>query len=275
MPPPLEPLRRFSLPGELACAAAAYAAHGFALVDGLLDSEMLDALRLEAFVLSEERMARRDGSCVLETLPPPQPADVCAAPGAFAAARSAPPLRADVARLLLGNELRALACACFAAAEAAAGGALVAAGNADTAGDVAAAAATAGCFLLNEQYIVKPGGGGGGGAQGTAFAWHADGEALPHGAPSCLSIWAALDEATASNGCLEVALRAGSSSAASLALLELPAGCAVVLSHTLPHRSGPNATARDRRAWMPQFSRAPVLSAGGAPLALAVPLRPP
>jgi hypothetical protein len=299
MLPPAEPLRRFSLAGgELAGAAAAFAARGFALIDGLpLGLEALDALRLEAFSLSEERLAARDGRCVLETLPPPQPPEVRSERRAFAAARSAPPLRSDVARLLLDGPLREVACACFAAAEAAAAEAAAAAGGAPAApaghvaavADAAAAAAAAAaapasgaCFLLNEQYIVKPGGGGSSSSEGsTAFGWHADGEGLPEGAPECLSIWIALDDATAANGCLEVALRAGSGASASTSsspstlLLELPTGCAVVLSHALPHRSGPNTTAHDRRAWMPQFSRAPVLAAGGAPLAFAVPLQPP
>ncbi|KAG2430346.1 hypothetical protein HYH02_013710 [Chlamydomonas schloesseri] len=42
-------------------------------------------------------------------------------------------------------------------------------------------------------------------------------------------------------------------------LLLLPAGSVVVFSDTLLHASGPNASRHMRRAWMPQFSAAPIL----------------
>lgn len=66
-------------------------------------------------------------------------------------------------------------------------------------------------------------------------------------------------------------------------LLEVHAGDAVLFSHQLLHCSGANSTRHDRRAWMPQFSAAPITSGkpcscggcssrGGPLVGLAVPL---
>lgn len=57
--------------------------------------------------------------------------------------------------------------------------------------------------------------------------------------------------------------------------LPLPcrAGTVVIFSDTLPHCSGPNRTQHTRRAWMPQFSRAPICwKADGSPVSFCIPL---
>ena len=58
-------------------------------------------------------------------------------------------------------------------------------------------------------------------------------------------------------------------------LLEVPAGTAVITSDTLLHGSGPNRSRHMRRAWMPQFSAAPLTWRGdGSCVSLAIPLQP-
>lgn len=57
--------------------------------------------------------------------------------------------------------------------------------------------------------------------------------------------------------------------------LEVPAGTAILTCDSLLHCSGPNRSAHTRRAWMPQFSAAPLARADGRPASLAIPLQPP
>lgn len=111
------------------------------------------------------------------------------------------------------------------------------------------------------------------------------------------AVWCALDDMTHANGCFVVrpgshlAAPGGSPPAAAAAeaaggeaatqqpqalALEVPAGSAVLTSDTLLHCSGPNRSAHMRRAWMPQFSAAPLVrSSDGQPVSLALPLRLP
>ena len=139
--------------------------------------------------------------------------------------------------------------------------------------------------LFNDQYISKPGRSG----PATAFAWHRDSDWCRDGAaenPGYLSVWAALDDVFADNGCLVI--RPGSHAqninsqaegprkdvlAQPEVVLELPAGSAVVMVDGVEHASGPNTSAFARRAWMPQFSAQPILwEATGLPVSLAIPL---
>lgn len=60
--------------------------------------------------------------------------------------------------------------------------------------------------------------------------------------------------------------------------LEVPAGTAIITSDTVLHCSGPNRSQHMLRAWMPQFSSAPLMWSGSCVsgcVSLAVPLVPP
>lgn len=122
--------------------------------------------------------------------------------------------------------------------------------------------------LFNEQYIVKPSHSG---ARG-AFGWHRDADSLnivdiiPEDV-TYVSLWVALDDMTKENGCLVVRPLTGSQEERTL---ELPRGSAVVMSHLLYHKSGPNKTNFQRRAWMPQFSKGPILDHTKRPVSLAI-----
>jgi ectoine hydroxylase-related dioxygenase (phytanoyl-CoA dioxygenase family) len=51
--------------------------------------------------------------------------------------------------------------------------------------------------------------------------------------------------------------------------MTMRAGDVLFMSDRVLHCSGPNASDKVRRAWMPQFSSGPVLDAKGAPVAVA------
>ena len=150
--------------------------------------------------------------------------------------------------------------------------------------------------LFNEQYIVKPSRGG----DAASFAWHRDSDWCREGALSqpYISVWVALDHMTENNGCLIVRphshttsphfvhvpdlspyciVREPKPSISQRVLNELPlylpAGSAVITTDVLEHCSGANTSPYARRAWMPQFSMAPVVwKETGAPVSLAIPL---
>lgn len=56
-------------------------------------------------------------------------------------------------------------------------------------------------------------------------------------------------------------------------VVAMRAGSVLAMSDRVLHCSGPNATGRARRAWMPQFSAGAMTNAQQMPVALAVPLR--
>jgi hypothetical protein len=121
--------------------------------------------------------------------------------------------------------------------------------------------------LFNEQFIVKPHNSGMEGC----FGWHRDSDSLNDTNIPYISIWIALDDVTLDNGCLVVedTAQGGAHRA-----LEIPKGSAVVMSHLLMHTSGENKTRFQRRAWMPQFSKGPILSSvhNNLPVSLAIPM---
>ncbi len=106
-------------------------------------------------------------------------------------------------------------------------------------------------------------------AQGTVLPWHQDGgDVWALDRDPLITIWMALDDATAANGCVEVipgSHRLGLVSAQGSTLseedarqfcpddqvhpLEVPAGHAVLMHNWLIHRSGVNPTSRPRRAF--------------------------
>ncbi len=126
------------------------------------------------------------------------------------------------------------------------------------------------------------------------FEWHQDSGYLHNFgykdySPN-LSVWLALDDVDESNGALwvipfsewpdrvvmpheetkEGSLSARFPKAAKAISLPMEAGSLVFFSGVLPHRSGPNLTEYNRRAYLWQYSQQPILS-GGRPIQRAVP----
>jgi ectoine hydroxylase-related dioxygenase (phytanoyl-CoA dioxygenase family) len=236
---------------------------GYAIVDGLLGDDSVQTLRFEAETLRElacfpdasNRMIDASTrSCVFETTPShlleanPQ---LGVSLRAFCDHRSAKPFRHEALKILIASNVTELAIQLL---------------------------GTSTCCLFNEQYIIKssctesP--------SSTAFGWHRDSDWLPVGEfPHYLSIWVALDDVDETNGCLVV--RPGSHAAdiesagttgGEQLSLPLAAGSAVVMLNTLQHASGVNMSRFSRRAWMAQYSAAPVIDSSSNPIALAIPL---
>ena len=119
--------------------------------------------------------------------------------------------------------------------------------------------------LFNEQFIVKPQRSGMEGC----FGWHRDSDSLEETHAPYISIWIALDDMTVDNGCLIVQDRGAPRA------LEISKGSAVIMSHLVMHKSGENTTRFQRRAWMPQFSKGPIVvpsPKGDVPVSLAIPM---
>lgn len=119
---------------------------------------------------------------------------------------------------------------------------------------------------------------------------YVDAYGFGHYAPS-MSLWAALDDVTAQNGALEVlpfSQRRFDSApphrqdehgnfvadfgVETGTVLPVPAGSVIVMSGLLPHRSGINERDAIRRAYLCQFSPRPVLDDRGRPIQMATPL---
>lgn len=147
--------------------------------------------------------------------------------------------------------------------------------------------------LFNEQYIVKPSRAG----DAASFAWHRDSDWCRDGAipQPYISVWVALDDLTENNGCMVIRPRSHATSpdfvhlpglaplqieapeALDAELEALPlcfrAGAAVITTDVVEHCSGPNRSQYARRAWMPQFSMAPIVwKESGQPVSLVIPL---
>ncbi len=148
-------------------------------------------------------------------------------------------------------------------------------------------------YLFVEQWVVK------GPRQGMRFAWHQDagyvatydeGNIPPH----YITCWCALDDMSAANGTIYVLPhdRAGTRNAVLPhdreagtndlvgyrgndpgEMIECSAGSIVVFCGTSLHRSGENRSADWRRAYLAQYSIAPVEHSTGGPWAQAVPFR--
>ena len=128
------------------------------------------------------------------------------------------------------------------------------------------------CMLFNEQFVVKSA------HSGASFGWHQDGAYVGFAHRPYLSVWIALDDATAENGCLHVLPRnlveegyiephAWEESRRELTCLtvdtrgveiECPAGSMIAFSSLTPHRSGSNTTPWPRRAYLAQYSAEPI-----------------
>ncbi|CAB1116031.1 unnamed protein product [Ectocarpus sp. CCAP 1310/34] len=142
-------------------------------------------------------------------------------------------------------------------------------------------------LLFNEQYVVKPP------RSSIEFGWHTDEReqlamcvfAPGAGPPVYVSVWLALDDCDAVNGCLEVYPQARNQTRqqtpseeddASVVCLPAKAGDAVVFLSNLWHRSGPNQTDNPRRVFYAQYCLDAIRAAPSdpRPLSLAVPCMP-
>ena len=132
-------------------------------------------------------------------------------------------------------------------------------------------------YMFNEQYVVK--GPDGTGSANSAFAWHQDGSYVGFDHRPYLTMWVAIDAATAQNGALRILPRNLSENSALGAYRVDPAtnervcydgddegllvtarpGTLVVFSSTTMHCSTPNRTTANRRAWLCQYSPEPII----------------
>ncbi len=142
--------------------------------------------------------------------------------------------------------------------------------------------------LFNEQFVVK------GPKTGAKFAWHQDGAYVGFDHPAYISLWFALDDTTEENGCVRVlprdlsrqehvdphrlaedkATQIGYDGDNPGIAATCAAGSMVAFSSTTLHSSGGNTTDRARRAYLAQFSPAPIIDpTSGKPRNFAFPLR--
>lgn len=141
-------------------------------------------------------------------------------------------------------------------------------------------------FLFYDQYVAKAA------EQGIKFSWHQDGGYLGFPHAPYVTVWAAVDDMTLENG---TAFVLPYSKVGIRSLVEhirdeetgdkvgyfgsepgvpaiVPAGSLVVFSSLTFHRSGANTTNKMRRAYVTQYSPAPILKPNTEePMHLAVP----
>ncbi|HOE96317.1 MAG TPA: phytanoyl-CoA dioxygenase family protein [Candidatus Sumerlaeota bacterium] len=129
-------------------------------------------------------------------------------------------------------------------------------------------------FLFQEQFVIK------GAEVGMKFSWHQDGGWFYPDCPPYVTVWAALDDMTEENGtiyvlpwshmdrrgwiehklCPQTNDRVGYDGPDPGIPVFVPAGSIVVFSNQTLHRSGPNVSPNLRRAYLAQYSCAPILN---------------
>jgi ectoine hydroxylase-related dioxygenase (phytanoyl-CoA dioxygenase family) len=127
-------------------------------------------------------------------------------------------------------------------------------------------------FLFYDQYVVKAA------EQGLKFSWHQDSGYLDFDHPPYVTVWAAVDDMTVENGTAYVLPFSKSGIRSRVEHIRhpesgdkvgyfgnepgipaiVPAGSLVVFSSLTFHRSGANTTDRFRRAYITQYSAAPL-----------------
>ncbi|KAL3137232.1 hypothetical protein ABBQ32_006782 [Trebouxia sp. C0010 RCD-2024] len=247
-----------------------FRAEGYAVLPNFLKGVELNMLRQECDVIVEhafEQLVQHgkldnnweatQKGCVFETLNTKPSKLEATDQQAYAAIRSQWPCDPAVCRLLFGPKMTRLVTS------------LLRIGSGGLQHHVS---------LFNDQYIVKPPR-----CPQSGFAWHRDSDwctpdlVCKH--TGYLSLWCALDDMTADNGCLHIwsggadqnpDVKPSTSEGHSV---PVQAGTAVVMGDRLMHCSLPNSSNHARRAWMPQFSQQPILLQDtDCPVTLAVPL---
>lgn len=132
-------------------------------------------------------------------------------------------------------------------------------------------------FLFLDQYVVKAA------ETGLSFSWHQDEGYIPYPNPPYVGCWCALDDVTEENGTIYVLPYSEAGTKAKVTHVKdeatndmvgyfgdhpgvpviLPAGSVAVFSSTTFHRSGFNRTDRMRRAYLVQYSDAPITTDDG------------
>jgi hypothetical protein len=138
--------------------------------------------------------------------------------------------------------------------------------------DVCRATIGATAFLFYDQYVVKAA------EQGITFSWHQDSGYLDFNHPPYVTVWAAVDDMTIENGTAYVLPFSKSGIRSRVEHIRhpesgdkvgyfgsepgipaiVPAGSLVVFSSLTFHRSGANTTDRLRRAYVTQYTAAPL-----------------
>lgn len=128
-------------------------------------------------------------------------------------------------------------------------------------------------YLFNEQFVVK------GAGKGASFAWHQDSAYVGFDHTPYVTVWIALDDTSEENGCVYLHPRDidkrpeidphewldesnelnGYTGDDPGAPMICGAGTIVAFSSLTLHRSGPNTTARPRRAYIAQYSPEPII----------------
>lgn len=249
-----------------------FRAEGYAVLPNFLEGRELRLLRQECDVVVEhayehllqhgcldKNWEATHKGCIFETLQTKPSKLEATDQHAFAALRGHWPCAAAVCRMLFESKITSLVAA------------LLHMGSSTPRHHIS---------LFNDQYIVKPPK-----CPQSGFAWHRDSDwctpdlVCKH--TRYLSLWCALDDMTADNGCLQIWSNAGVAdrhptlkpSPSEGQSVPVEAGTAIVMGDRLMHSSLPNSSNYTRRAWMPQFSQQPILMLEtDCPVALAVPL---
>ncbi|MBA62959.1 MAG: phytanoyl-CoA dioxygenase [Planctomycetaceae bacterium] len=141
-------------------------------------------------------------------------------------------------------------------------------------------------YLFYDQYVAKAG------EKGRPFSWHQDSGYLGFDHDPYVTVWTAVDDMTIDNGTVSLLPfstmgsrdlkthirdqnsgdKIGYTGDKQGVTAIVPAGSIVVFSSLTFHRSGPNTTDRMRRAYVTQYSSAPIVKPGHQePYHLAVP----
>ncbi len=132
-------------------------------------------------------------------------------------------------------------------------------------------------YLFLEQFVIK------GAGDGMELGWHQDAGYLPFDPPHYVTAWIPLDDVDETNGTVYILpyTKAGTRTRIAHALqpgsndkvgyfgdnpgvpVVAPAGSIAVFSSTALHRSGPNMSARPRRAYIAQYSARPIFNHDG------------
>lgn len=129
-------------------------------------------------------------------------------------------------------------------------------------------------FLFLDQYVVKAA------EKGMSFSWHQDEGYIPYPNPPYVGCWCALDDVTEENGTIYILPYSQAGTKTKITHVKdaatndmvgyfgpepgipviAPAGSIAVFSSTTFHRSGFNTTDQMRRAYLVQYSDAPILN---------------
>ena len=147
----------------------------------------------------------------------------------------------------------------------------------DLMADICRATVGPDAFLFLDQYVVKAA------EKGMSFSWHQDEGYIPYPNPPYVGCWCALDDVSEANGTVYNLPYAEAGTRSKITHVKdevtndmvgyfgdapgvpviAPAGSIAVFSSTCFHRSGFNRTDKMRRAYLVQYSQAPITTDDG------------